>query len=56
MFRDFFYTVFSTLYDHDYEQGFGPVVRAASWHDGDPGSDPGRDGLYTFRYMHTPAL
>jgi hypothetical protein len=28
--------------------GFDLVVRAAGWHAGDPGSIPGRDGLYTF--------
>jgi hypothetical protein len=26
----------------------GLVVRVADWHAGDPGSIPGRDGLYTF--------
>jgi hypothetical protein len=29
-------------------RGFGLVIRAAGWHDGDPGSILGRDSLYTF--------
>jgi hypothetical protein len=41
----------SIRYPHVIEtigRGFCLVVRAADWHTDDPGSIPGRDGLYTF--------
>jgi hypothetical protein len=48
LYVDIRYPVFFIYLPRAVTWGFGLVVRAVDWHADDPGSFPGRDGLYTF--------